>query len=194
MTLASSDFDASVAGWDAINGARDVTWTSSGGDPGGYLSAGDLRGDTLWFFVAPADYLGDVSSAYGGTLTYRLKSDGTSAPLLTAYADVQLLGTNGVRLAYTGGIAPSSNWSQYDVVLVADGSWRLGSLSGAAATAADLQGVLSGLQELRIRGDYLQAAETTSLDSVVLSAVPEPANALMLLAGVALLGGLLRRR
>ena len=192
-TLASSGFDASAEGWSAANGARSFAWVATGGDPDGYISARELRGETLWYFVAPADYLGDVGSAYGGTLSYRLKSDGSSAPLETAYADVQLLGSNGVRLAYNGGVAPTADWSQYGVSLVADGSWRVDSLSGAVATAADLQGVLSGLQELRIRGDYFQAVETTGLDSVVLTAVPEPASALLMLGGLGLLAAVARR-
>ncbi len=192
--LVSSDFETSAGGWVVANGARSFEWVASGGDPGGFVRARDLRGETLWYFMAPSDYLGDMLSAYGGTLSYRLKSNPTSPPIESAYADVQLLGANGVLLAFGGGIVPQAGWTAYAVPFVADGSWRIGSVSGAAASEADLLSVLSGLSELRIRGDYRQAVETTSLDSVVIAAVPEPGTVLTILAGLAFMAGIARRR
>lgn len=195
LTLAGSGFDDGSDGWFAINGARQFAWVASGGDGGGgYVRASDRDGQTLWFFAAPSSYLGDQLAAYGGSLSFALKSDSSAPPLVTAYADVHLLGANGLRLAYGSGITPGADWTHYSVALVADGHWRVGALDGPAATAADFAAVLGDLQALRIRGDYRQAVETTGLDAVVLSAapVPEPASALLWLSGL-LLAPLLRR-
>lgn len=194
MTLVRSDFDTGADGWIAANGARDFVWESSGGDPGGFVHAKDRNFNALWFFLAPSAYLGDMGSAYGGTLSYRLMSDSNSEPLETAYADVQLLGEDGTLLAFGGGHIPSSAWATYLVPLTAGDSWHVGSVSGPQATQAEMMGVLSDLKALRIRGDYMQAVETTSLDTVVLSAVPEPASVLMLLGGLAMLAGTVSRR
>lgn len=191
LTLAASDFSSGSQGWFAVNGAHDLAWVESG-----YVQARDFSGETLWFFVAPASYLGDKLAVYGGSLSYALKSDSTSLPLATPYADVHLLGQNGVRLVYAGNVLPGTEWTSYSVPLLANGAWHVDSLAGATATAADFAGVLASLRQLRIRGDYRQAVETTGLDAVVLSsaAVPEPMTAWLWLAGLAALAGTARRR
>ena len=196
--VAVSGFVSDANGWSAENGALNFSWIARLGDPGGYVSARDDQnaGGALWFFSAPFYFLGDKSAVYGGTLGFSLESTSFSEPATTPHANVQLLGNNGVLLTYDGGILPSSTWSRFQVDLVADGSWTVGTVSGRAATEADFLGVLGDLKTLRINGDFYKGIETTSLDSVVLSAppVPEPATALLWLAGVAGVLGVARRR
>ncbi|MFY9509693.1 MAG: laminin B domain-containing protein [Rubrivivax sp.] len=193
LTLAESGFVDGTEGWQAINGARNFRWVAHGGNPDGHVTARDLSAGSLWFFDAPSAFLGDLGAALGSTLRYALKSDSASSPLNRAFADVQLLGANGVLLAHGGAAAPGSDWTSYTVALVADGGWHIGSLEGAVATTADLAAVLANLSALRIRGDYYQASELTGLDNVVLTTVSEPATAALLLGGAALLLGLRRR-
>jgi hypothetical protein len=187
-TLASTSFDTGAEGWHAANGSTNFAWLAAGGSPGGFVQATETGPGMLWFFVAPSGYLGDMSAAYGGTLEFSLKSSSSTPPIMANYADVQLLGSNGVLLTYAADPDPIS-WTTYDVDLVADGSWKIGSMGGPDATAADFAGVLADLSALRIRGDYKAAIETTGLDSVLLSSspVPEPASAALLLAGLAVL-------
>jgi hypothetical protein len=195
LTLASSSFTSGTDGWAVENGARGFEWVASGGAPEGYVRAKDFGSDALWFFAAPASFLGDVSAALGGSLSFALKSDsGSKPPLVSSYADVQLVGNQGVRLALTANANPTADWTFFSVPLVAGGAWKLGSLSGTAASTSELAGVLSSLTSLRIRGDFRQGVETTGLDSVTLAAVPESGSGLLLLSGVAVLAGLYRRR
>lgn len=194
QTLASSDFGSGSEGWSAINGAVAFQYRDSGGDPDGFVLAADFSSTSLWFFLAPTEFLGDKSQALGGTLSFALKTQSEAAPLGGTHADVQLVGTNGVVLSYTGGILPTADWTTFAVPLLANGAWTVGTVTGPTASTADLQGVLSSLSALRIRGDYRQSIDATGLDNVVLSAVPEPASAALLAAGALLVGWRARRR
>ena len=193
-TLATSSFDTGPQGWKAENGAVNFQWVAAGGAPDGFIQAADPGGRGLWFFAAPSAYLGDMLSAYGGTLSYSLTNNSSALPIVGSFADVQLLGSNGVLLAFGGGPLPDA-WTEYSVDLIADGSWHVGSVGGAVATAADFAGVLADLKSLRIRGDYRQRVETTGLDSVLLvsAPVPEPTTAALLLAGLAVVAQFSRR-
>jgi hypothetical protein len=194
-TLGSSDFDASAEGWQAINGATGIEWVSTGGSDGGYVRASDQASGALWFFAAPTTFIGNQSAAYGGELSFAVRSESPSAPLANTYAQVQLLGSNGVLLAWHGAPDPGSSWTNYAVTLDSASGWTLGSVGGPAATEADLRAVLGNLQAMRIRGDYGQAVDTTGLDSVSLvSAVPEPVSSLLMLVGLAGVAGRARRQ
>lgn len=194
----ASGFSGGAEGWSAQNGALAFQWSPLGGVRTGYVSAIDdpNAGGALWFFSAPARFLGDQSAMYGGTLAFSLESSSSSAPNTTPTANIQLLGSNGVLLTFGGGGIPAASWTQYVVPLSANGTWTIGSLGGAAATEQDMLGVLGSLKALRINGDYYKGVEKTGLDSVALAAapVPEPAAAWMWLAGAGILTAAVRRR
>jgi len=194
----ATGFATDAQGWGVENGALSFAWTARGGDPGGYISANDdpNASSALWFFAAPARFLGHKPVAYGGTLAFSLESLSDSPRSTTPRANVQLLGNNGVLLAFGGGDFPGTDWTRYSVKLIADGAWTIGSVGGPAATEADFRSVLGDLLALRITGDYYTGVEKTSLDSVVLvaAAVPEPGTVLMWLAGGVALLGIVRRR
>lgn len=194
-TLAASSFAAGTQGWTAENGAVNFHWVAAGGSPDGFIQADDPGGMGLWFFAAPSAYRGNMLAAYGGALFYSLTNNSSAPPVMGSFADVQLLGSNGILLAFGGGPLPGA-WTHYSVDLIADGSWHVGSVGGAVATATDFAGVLGDLKSLRIRGDYRQRMDTTGLDSVLLlsAPVPEPATAALLLAGLAVVAQFSRRR
>lgn len=194
--LAESTFDTGAEGWKAGNGASNFTWHSTGGHPGGYVSANDAATDKVWAFIAPDSFLGNMSAAFGGTLSYDLKSSNPSLSSGGAYPEVKLIGgPGGLVLVEATNDAPGKFWNTFSVQMT-PGAWHIGDLNGAVATAADLQSVLGNLTALYIRGEFSLKADVGSLDNVVLSSapVPEPEQSALLLAGLAALGAVVRRK
>jgi hypothetical protein len=197
-----STFAADAEGWSVV----DIVWGAGdylapgtvtapihadGGNPGGHIRAADPS-DQSFFFQAPGAFLGDLESYYGGTLTF----DQQVSPATPEWRDDPdvVLGGGGVQLLYRGSANPGSDWTSFSVHLTA-AEWRVGSLTGVAPTEAEFRGVLAALSVLRIRGEYVTGViETTGLDNVQLTAVPEPETWGMLLAGLGGLAWQVRRR
>jgi hypothetical protein len=71
-----------------------------------------------------------------------------------------------VTLAYDCTPDPTyTKYTTYTVPLKETG-WKVGTLSGAAATAAQFKQVLGKLTRLRIRGEFNTGADTGHLDNV----------------------------
>jgi len=194
VTLVSSTFDAGTDGWTVINGAQALTWVADGGDPGGYITATDKSPRSTWIWAAPDWFIGNWSTAFGGTLSFALNvtragSGGDDLP------DIKLSG-GGIDLVIDTGASPApGGWVPF-VVALAPGNWHIGSLTGALAKAADISTVLSNVTSLHIRGEFgVIEHDSGSLDSVaVTSAVPEPGPWALWLAGGAVVGSLALRR
>ena len=187
-TAALSTFDTDDEGWtitgDAQGGGASPTWESSGGNPGGYISAtDDVQGGT-WYFKAPAAFHGDFSSAYGTNLTFDLRQSRTSSQFDNV--DVYLSG-GGLDLTFDTAYNPGTEWTGYNLLLTEVGGWQL---SGSPPTQAEFQQVLGDVTDLQIRGEYVSGSDVGDLDNVVL--VPEPAT--MVLLGVGGLAVLKRSR
>jgi len=185
--LAESDFSINDEGWlvsgDATSSAP--TYVGTGGNPGGYLNATDLTVGGVWFWDAPAEFLGDKSGAYGFSLTYDLRMRG-SGPLFDD-SDVILDGGGlSLHLAPTPPVPVNVPWTVYSALLSDAEDWHVGSSGGPAATQSQIQTVLASLTRLRIRGEFITGSDNGDLDNVVLNGVPEPACLALLLLGLAL--------
>lgn len=180
---ATSRFDTGTEGWTAVGDfAAPVTWSSTGGNPGGHVFIPDQVVGGVTYFVAPAAFLGDKSAAFGTMLTFDLKQVHPGASNQFSDRDVVLQG-GGLTLVYdTGPNPPNGAWASYAVPLSA-GGWRLNSLSGAVATNPQILAVLSSLTSLQIRAEFQTGADTGYLDNV--SLVPQPASALLMAGGLA---------
>jgi len=192
MPLASSTFDSDTEGWNGVNGVVNFQWIANGGQSGGYVRGLDTGGGIVWLFDAPAEFLGDQSAAYGGTLSFYLKQFTEDVPFVTNLPDVKIIGSS-FSLVLDAGVDPGSDWTFHSVALT-PGAWHIDTLDGALATAADIQNVLSNIVNLRIRAEYSQTIDLDGLDTVVLSAIPEPETYALMLAGLGAIGLAARRR
>ena len=163
----SSSFDADDENWRTTPDARRnpyPEYLASGGNPGGYLTATDLASGDVWYFCAPAKYLGDQSALYGGVLRYDVRQNNASSQF--ASHDVRLEGRDGTRLVFDIEPNPATTWSPRSVTLLASSGWTVTDLSGAAATEQQMQDVLADLAAVCIRGEYRSGSDRGDLDNV----------------------------
>ncbi|KAH7470741.1 hypothetical protein PRIC2_001237 [Phytophthora ramorum] len=197
--LVSSTFDLDVDNWGILsNGAgadsRPHFQPISRGVQLSYYIYGldavihrrDDTGDDsmLWYFTAPAKFLGNHWSAYGGSLDFVLSSaegsfDATNLNLAGTGHLVELecatcAQFKGVTLAMP--LSPVFSYdgtiTQFKLPLNELAGWVKDPkniiLSWKAPTQCQFVSVLSGLSALRILGDFTRGYESVALDSVTL--------------------------
>jgi len=209
---ASSTFDTGAEGWQLIDVSGEGTYTNvqqgfpqpvvysaTGGNPDGHISATDPSTLTF-FFSAPAQFL-SAAAMYGGTLKYDIKVEAVGEPY-TNDADVVLVSNAGI-LVYDFGRSPANNpGTSFTArsILWTETGWLVGSINGLPATQQQFQQVTASLTSLLIAGEFTFSTggsasfETTSLDNVILTPVPEPSEALLMSLGLAGLLLAVRRR
>lgn len=168
-TLIQSTFDADTEGWTFVGDGTGLTHVVSGGNPGGFVQASDRAAGSVWYWAAPANFLGDQASAYGGNLLFDLAQSAVTSQFNAD--DVILLGA-GQRLVHDLPANPGVDWTSYTVPLEAS-AWRINSRTGDPASEAQLQTVLGALTALHIRGEYRDGGDTGKLDNVRLESGPE---------------------
>jgi len=164
-----SDFASGIDGWEFLNDVRDFYWVPTGGSvPGtGYLEAVDLGDGRTWYFSAAEKFLGDKSAWSRGTLSFDLKQSSITSQFNDN--DVLLVGRD-LTLALDTPVNPGLDWTSYRIALDTSEDWRVGSISGPVATQAQIDEVLSDLQALHIRGEFVVGYDTGGLDNVVMTA------------------------
>jgi hypothetical protein len=129
---------------------------------GGFLTAEDEKAYDSWYWVAPAEFLGDKSAALNGTLRFSLKQKWVDSPF--DQIDVVLWGTN-IRLECDAGANPGTEWTHYECRLNDSYAWH-NATSNAKATNDDIEAVLKNLTALWIRGEFRVGDDESSLDNV----------------------------
>lgn len=189
--IASSNFSTDADGWVLVNydgtGApASPTWNSSG-----YVTATDLFSDGFW--RAPVAFRGNLSSAYGGSLSYDVFSDYQS----WAMTDIYIQGSAGT-LSYRFASQPTSSFSTFTASLTSSAGWMWGLAYTnplTQATAGQIQSVLANVTDIRIRQEYGNGADFSGLDNVVLATAPIPGPLwLLALGGAGLFAERARRR
>lgn len=164
-----SGFETGDDGWTIVGDAQATSvkpdYSGTGGNPDGLISAKDDVAGGVWFFKAPARYLGDNAALAGKRLQFDLKLDADPTDPFDDI-DVKLSG-GGVVLAYDAATKPAGGrWTTFTVPLAPDAAWKKNDLEGAAATEADFTAVLANTTELLIRGEFNTGADTGALDNV----------------------------
>lgn len=171
--LAVSTFDVDAEGWTVVGDAQGGTgipnYVPSGGNPGGYISAVDDETGGVWYWQAPARFLGNIIDAYGYTLSFDLRQSALTQQRNAP--DVVLKGPAGT-FYYDTPNNPDKVWTPYTVVLSETSGWTKS--DGSIPTKAEMQALLLNVETIQIRGEFRSAADTGDLDNVVLQGVRIP--------------------
>src|SRR5688572_8582639 len=99
VAIPTSGFDADDDGWTIVGDAKETkpVYSPTGGNPAGLISAKDDAVGGVWYYHAPAKFLGDQSQAHGKTLSFDLKTTNVSKPFDDV--DVKLEGA-GLKLVF----------------------------------------------------------------------------------------------
>jgi hypothetical protein len=196
--LIVSTFDTNTEGWTLFGDAASLTHFAAGGNPGGFIRATDLQFADVWYFKAPAKFLGDKSLAYDQILSFDLRQTGTGTQFNAT--DVVLNG-GGLQIAIDAGTnpLPVGDWVSYGVLLSESAGWLKVSnheiLSGGVpVTQAEMLTVLGSLTQMRIRGEFIAGSDMGRLDNVAMNVVPEPSSFALFAVGVACFVGIRFRR
>lgn len=193
-------FTGGANGWDVVDLTGSGNYTSqqgsayavahraAGGNPGGYIDFLDPS-NYSFYFNAPLAFRGDLSGYRGGKLTFDTFYTPHNGSEWRGDADVLIYGASSI-LVWQAAQNPGAAWTPVSTILDVGQGWRVGSLAGALATAADFDSVLGSVGALRIRGEYYNGVtETTGLDNVALSEAPPPSNRVPEPASLALMFG-----
>lgn len=174
QTLAVTTFNTGDEGWRMdeltypsvgsppnVLGTYVPTFQASGGNPDGHLRYPD-PGNNAGYWRAPSSFVGNVSSAYGGSLRFDLSvtGNGGTTPGFTQ-EDVVLVTTGYTLVADIQFIATPTatlTWRSF-VVPFLPSAWRRNTRTGTVATEAELRAALQSLSALYIRGEYLNGLD-----------------------------------
>jgi len=175
---AGSGFAGDAEGWTITGDAQadrvEADYDGTGGNPDGLISAVDDVTGGIWYFQAPAKYLGDASAAYGRFLTFDLKTTYVYDPFDSF--DVILAGAGKV-LVFNTPINPATDrWTSSKVPLKEASGWAvIGAVGDSypadfstlpAPSEADVRAVLGDVDQLLIRGEFNTGPDTGFLDNV----------------------------
>ena len=182
----AAGFDTDAEGWTSTNGGAQ-TWVATGGNGGGWLRVADDSNDDF-LLNAPTAWLGNWSGYLGGTLSFDALNVNSESPDWAPFGEVVITGAAGsVTLDIVAANQPPADgqWHRYSVLLAPAAGW----------SGAPLASVLANVTSLTIKGEFhAGVTEVVGIDNIQVTAVPEPANAALLLGGLALLAGLRRKR
>ncbi len=187
-----STFETNTEGWTAVGDVSGpVIWSPTGGNPAGHVELTDQVIGGVTYFVAPSEFHGNYSPAYGTSLTFDLRQSYPGSPDQFDSSDVILTG-GGLTLVFDTPVNPSNNgWTSYNIPLTDLSGWHVSTLSGSLATQAQIITTLANITDLEIRAEYQTGPDTDSLDNVFLfsgqSSVPD-AGATVLIFGLAISG------
>ena len=147
----SSNFTTNAEDWMVVGDATSAfpLYVAQGGNTGGYVSADDTAAGGVWYWSAPAKFLGDQSSSFGKTLSFDLKQSSINSQFDT---DDIIISNGQITITYDHAYNPGLDWTSYSVVLDTINAWKIDDItSGELATSEQIMTVLSNILSLAIR-------------------------------------------
>jgi hypothetical protein len=185
----TSTFDTGYDNWTTTYPVN-CDYESSGGNPGGYISAVDNVGGMWdgWVFTSQGQWAGDLSSYVNGTLSFDIGLFTTEDSVnpynyLGDVRTIMIFGSQGGELEWSANLQPSvGSWTTFSVQLIPS-NFSLNNVNNET-----FESIMANSTNLYIRGDYLTGGSfyKTGLDNVKLTAapVPLPHSILFLLSGL----------
>lgn len=168
-----STFNSTEEFWRMTEGCDSFGFNGLEGYYPGSISFVDLGGGGDKYFVSPASWAGNWSAYKNGTLQYDLKFLSGSGDF-TQLADVVIRSSK--KFLSQQFIASSpSDWTNYTVFLTA-------AAFGVNETVFD--GIMSKVDSVDIRGEFLAGPGSGALDNVKLTAIPLPGSLWLLACGL----------
>ena len=149
------------------------TYYTTSGLPGGNIGISDFAPpSTIYFFSAPATYLGDQAWRYGQGLRWDHRYTFTDAPVAPnlTLPDVVLIGTNfGTNFVVVGDAGEPATrtnvWAPFKISLTEASGWHVDNMTNRAPTEAEFRSVLAGLRFIYVNGEYIPNNDTGYLDN-----------------------------
>lgn len=176
----TSTFNTDADGWTCsdnnLASPLTINYFGSGGNPGGYISAGIGLSSQPFFFTSPAKFGGNIAYfCYGQELTFDMQLN--YAPTThgaSGLGDVQIRTPAGQILVANLPTFPAQApaWSTHTIRLDETFGWRIGGTTGPLATKVQMLQFLSGVFAFRFSIDYTNATLNTfsgAIDNVVLN-------------------------
>lgn len=181
--VASSSFNTGLEGWTTSPGDQwQLTWSSSGGNSGGFAKGTDAPGYPS-FYYAPSAYLGNWNALEGGSLAWDHNTlfFGPAPTPFSITPLVQISGAGGTAIAY-GDVSATvqGQWTHFSIPIEAY-AWTV--------TSGTWAGLLANVTSLQIGGEYIgnsspSGAELWGMDNVRLNSAPEPTGIALLATGL----------
>mmetsp|Transcript_14000 Transcript_14000/g.21785 ORF Transcript_14000/g.21785 Transcript_14000/m.21785 type:complete len:285 (-) Transcript_14000:172-1026(-) len=165
--LARAFFRWNAEGWNATTKEGEA-WPSSG-ELGQLKSSDD--DDTIWYYSAGTDFLGNKVEAYGGTIQFTLGHSEYNSLGLGNQEEYDIIlesAVLGISLGHKQIVPVWVTSSENVVELSEEGGW-VDTESGESASRLALIRTLSSLTGLKIRGSYYHGHEYSFLKDVILS-------------------------
>lgn len=168
----TSLFESDDEGWTLAGNGTSTRpeLLAQGGNPAGHLCGTDAEDGDIWYFSAPAKYLGNQSERYGKRLTFDLKQSAQYL-LFTTPRDIMMQGS-GLAIAWSFGGTdklPGTDWQPFSIRLDDRSGWVYDQRDGKGdpVTEQDFRALLGELTLLRIRGEYYDGPnDRACLDNV----------------------------